>query len=282
MQMIGKTRQPGGNANGWLTSEVGSPRGILNPPPVAGEFHVWHRKPAPQLSSLIEYYWIVAWDLRNRAPHKQTTLPQPNVHVVFERNKSHVFGVVTGKFSRCLAGRARIFGIRFAPGKFRSFLGEPVSRLTNRTKLVREIFGDKVTRLEEILVSEAPEDDLVTTADSFFRSRIPEPDANGDLAKELVRLTLYQRDLLTVDNLVYRSGIGKRSLQRLFSEYVGVSPKWVIRRYRLHEAVERFRSGEPLNCAQVALDLGYFDQAHLINDFKSILGYTPTEFQRMQ
>lgn len=114
--MIGKTRQTAGSTNDWLTSEVGTPRGILNPPPTTGEFRVSHRKPAPQLSSFIEYYWIVAWDLRNRVPHKQKTLPQPNVHVVFERNNSHVFGVITGKFSRRLAGRARIFGIRFAPG----------------------------------------------------------------------------------------------------------------------------------------------------------------------
>jgi AraC-like DNA-binding protein len=45
-----------------------------------------------------------------------------------------------------------------------------------------------------------------------------------------------------------------------------------VRRYRLHENVERFGSGERLGCARVALELGYFDQSHLINDFKSIVG----------
>jgi AraC-like DNA-binding protein len=75
------------------------------------------------------------------------------------------------------------------------------------------------------------------------------------------------------------TGVGKRSLERLFSDYVGASPKWVIRRYRLHELVEKFDSRTPANWAQLALDLGYFDQAHLINDFKSIVGYTPTQYQ---
>jgi AraC-like DNA-binding protein len=71
-----------------------------------------------------------------------------------------------------------------------------------------------------------------------------------------------------------------RGVQRLFSQYVGVSPKWVIRRYRLHELLERIHSGQALDWAQLALDLGYFDQAHLINDFKTITGYTPTEYTR--
>ncbi len=281
--MIGKTRQDEVNNRGWLASETGAPRGILNPPPLtAEEFRLARRRPAAELTQFIEHYWIVAWDLRHRAPHTQETLPQPNVHVVFEKNNSHAFGVVTGKFSRYLEGKSHVFGIKFAPGMFRAFLGYAVSRITNRTRPVLEIFGDEVTAVEEILTSEASDDQLVAATDSFFQARIPAPDDKANLAKELVRQTLEQRDLLTVDDLARKSAMGTRTLQRLFSEYVGVSPKWVIRRYRLHEAVERLRDGERLDCAQLALELGYFDQAHLINDFKSILGYTPTEFQKMQ
>jgi len=75
--------------------------------------------------------------------------------------------------------------------------------------------------------------------------------------------------------------MGKRSLQRLFSESIGISPKWAIRRYRLHELIEKFNSGGKLDWSQLALDLGYFDQAHLINDFKSIVGYSPTEYRKL-
>jgi AraC-like DNA-binding protein len=84
-----------------------------------------------------------------------------------------------------------------------------------------------------------------------------------------------------VADLARRAAMGQRSLQRLFGEYVGASPKWVIRRYRLHELVEKSNSGSELDWPQLALDLGYFDQAHLINDFKSIVGYSPTEYQKL-
>jgi AraC-like DNA-binding protein len=71
----------------------------------------------------------------------------------------------------------------------------------------------------------------------------------------------------------------KRGLQRLFREYVGVSPKWVIQRYRLFEAAERLSAGE-VDDAQLARELGYFDQAHFIRDFKAVVGRSPQAFVR--
>ena len=69
-----------------------------------------------------------------------------------------------------------------------------------------------------------------------------------------------------------------RSLQRLFADYVGVSPKWVMRRARLHEAAERADSGEPVDWAALASDLGYADQAHLTRDFTVTIGVPPARY----
>jgi AraC-like DNA-binding protein len=74
--------------------------------------------------------------------------------------------------------------------------------------------------------------------------------------------------------------LNKRTLQRLFARYVGVSPKWVIQRYRLHEAAERLAAGELIHQAELALDLGYSDQAHFVRDFKSIVGVSPAAYAR--
>jgi len=279
------TREIGGKRTSplWLVSEVGPPRGILNPPPpTPEEFCLSLRKPAQSLAELIDYYWIVTWDLRDHGPHIQKTLPQPNVHVAFEKGNSHVYGIVTGRFSRRLEGKSRLFAIKFAPGMFRSFLGESVSQIANRTRPVCEVFGREIAVLEQILTSQAPEDDLVAAADMFFQLRTPEYAERAHFSKRLVRQVLEECNLFTVDDLAVRSGTNKRTLQRLFAEYVGVSPKWVIRLYRLHEAVDRLRSGERLDGAQLAYDLGYFDQPHLINDFKSLTGYTPAQLHDLQ
>jgi AraC-like DNA-binding protein len=74
--------------------------------------------------------------------------------------------------------------------------------------------------------------------------------------------------------------MNKRTLQRLFAKYVGVSPKWVIQRYRLHEAAEQLAAGSSIGQAALAADLGYSDQAHFVRDFKSVVGMTPLAYAR--
>ena len=83
-----------------------------------------------------------------------------------------------------------------------------------------------------------------------------------------------------MEDLVDRYGMNKRTLQRLFAKYVGVSPKWVIQRYRLHEAAEQLAAGPSVSQSALALDLGYSDQAHFVRDFKTVVGTSPAAYAR--
>ncbi len=78
--------------------------------------------------------------------------------------------------------------------------------------------------------------------------------------------------------LAGRCGTSVRRVQRLFAEHVGVGPKWVIRRYRLHEITERLADGVDIDWAVLAADLGYADQPHLSRDFRKIFGEPPTSY----
>ena len=73
--------------------------------------------------------------------------------------------------------------------------------------------------------------------------------------------------------------MNQRALQRLFQHYVGVGPKWVIKRYRMHEALAQLQAGAPA-LARLAADLGYYDQAHFIKDFTALVGKPPGEYRR--
>jgi AraC-like DNA-binding protein len=81
-----------------------------------------------------------------------------------------------------------------------------------------------------------------------------------------------------VEDVVERFGIAPRTLQRLFARYLGVSPKWVLRRYRLHEAAARLAAEQDRPWAEVAAELGYFDQSHFIRDFTAAIGLTPVAY----
>jgi AraC-like DNA-binding protein len=62
------------------------------------------------------------------------------------------------------------------------------------------------------------------------------------------------------------------------SPYVSVGPKWIINRYRMHEAVARAQASQPVAWAALAQELGYFDQAHFIADFRRLIGRTPADY----
>jgi AraC-like DNA-binding protein len=95
----------------------------------------------------------------------------------------------------------------------------------------------------------------------------------------LVDAILANRTILKVDDIVDRHGIGKRNLQKLSREYVGVTPKWVIQRYRLHEAAERLDTAA-IDLSTLAFELGYADQAHFVRDFKAAVGHPPASYLR--
>jgi AraC-like DNA-binding protein len=121
---------------------------------------------------------------------------------------------------------------------------------------------------------------LVAVAEAFLQARPPAPDPNVPLVNRVVDQVVADRDVTRVADVTDRTGMGTRRLQRLFATYVGVPPKWVIRRARLHEAVERLDRGDEVDLAFLARELGYFDQAHFARDFRSAVGRPPTAYAR--
>lgn len=256
------------------------PRGILNFAAGEKKFQLARCLPSPELRCLVEHYWIVQWDLRGQEPYRQETLPYPSIHLVIERGQSEVVGVQTGKFTRLLENEGWVFGIKFRPGAFYPLVRWPVSRLTNKTLSLRDVFGEAGTKLEEGILLQTEHGAMIALAEAFLRERLPEQDQQARLAQEIVDCIAGQRAITRVDDLVRLLGLNKRAVQRLFRRYVGVSPKWVIQRYRLHEVAERLAAGEAGEWGKLIVELGYADQAHFIKDFKMLVGKTPAEYAR--
>lgn len=259
----------------------GKPRGVLSPRPGGRRFRHARYPPSGDLAFFVEHYWSVRWDLRGEGPRLAETLPHPCVHLVVEEGRSGIVGVVRGKFSRPLAGEGRVFGVKFRPGGFRPFWGSPVSGLTDRRLGLRGAFGAEGAALEQAILALGDDGARVGVAEDFLRRRLPERDANVEAVARIAGLIAADRGVTRVEDVAARSGMGKRTLQRLFCRYVGVGPKWVIKRYRLHEAAGRLAGdGEAPSPAELALELGYFDQAHFAKDFEGVVGAAPAGYAR--
>ncbi len=261
-----------------MSANAEESRAILRPRVGAEKFQLSRHAPTQDLHFFVERYWIVRWDLRGQEPYTQETLPYPCVHAVLEQNASRVYGVETGRFSRLLKDTGLVFGIKFRPGAFHAFTKTPISQLTNCTIDFFEAFDVSCYTLEETLLTQVDDAKMVVVAEQFLRDCHPQQDENITLINQIIDTTSTQQAITRVDHIVEQFAVNKRTLQRLFQQYVGVSPKWFIQRYRLHEVAEQLHRRLPIDWAQLALDLGYFDQAHLIKDFKMLVGKTPTEY----
>ena len=267
-------------------------RGVLRPDLAATRFRLARYQPSDPLAPFVEYYWIPRWDLRGEPPHAQTILPHPNVHLVFEASGAGIFGVDRRLFTRSLSGLGLAFGVRFLAGCFRPFWQAPISQLTDRVVPAARLFGPQAEKTRQAIMrvsagsadsadsADSAEADawMIGYAETLLCSVQPERDPVAEQVAALVSRITADPGLRRVDQLAAASGMTARSLQRLFADYVGVSPKWVMRRARLHEAAERADSGEPVDWASLAADLGYADQAHLTRDFTATIGISPTRY----
>ena len=236
-------------------AQATKPRGILNPQAGEGMFHLSLHPPAPDLAFFVEHYWVVTWDLRGREPYLAEILPHPCVHLVIEEGRSRVIGVMRGCFSQLLVGKGRVFGVKFRPGAFYPFVSSPVSAFTDRSLSLDAAFGADGAAVLGAMLALMDAGEMVDCADSFLRGRCPQRDETVGVIARIIDCVIAEPAITTVDGLVGRLNLNKRTVQRIFSRYVGVGPKWVIRRYRLHEAAARVADGGRVDWPALALSL---------------------------
>ena len=261
-------------------------RGIVDPSGLLDRVRFRRHEPAEPLRRYVEWYWLIDWDLP--APYASHVVPHPSVNLTFQWDESdeteappyaEVTGVALGLYTRKLTGRGRVCGAKFRPGGFRPYTPEvPVSRWTGRAMHAREVFAQITGDTARTIVTAADDRARVAALDTFLLSLPHDPDPQADLAIDLVRRIRADRTVRRVGDFARAQGLSVRALQRLFATYVGVSPKWVILRYRIHEALEQAGTRDHSDWAALAADLGYADQAHLVRDFTATVGVPPTAY----
>lgn len=257
------------------TRQTTSEYGILSGP---RDFRLDRVPPSPALATLVERYWLIAWDLPHGRRNPVTLLPHPCVNLFFDRGMVAVGGAGTERFTYVQEGRGRVFGVKFRPGGFYPFLRGPVSALTEQTRPLTSLWGADADTFAHDLAAAGDLTELVAVAEHHLRAHWPPHDPEVEAIGEIVHALLHDRTITRVDQVCTRFGVTARTLQRQFQRYVGVSPKWVLRRYRLHEAAARLAEGTGGTWAEVAADLGYFDQPHFIRDFTRAVGMTPAAY----
>ncbi|MBL8953079.1 MAG: helix-turn-helix transcriptional regulator [Myxococcaceae bacterium] len=259
-------------------------RGVLDETAARGVYDARRVLPADDLAEHVAYFWLVRWRLD--APYEQHAITLPAAHFVFEQNDatgaraSRFAGPGRRRFTRRLEGAGHILGIALHAGTAFGWLRQPLARFVDRLVPLRTVWKRDVAEAERTILGARSDEAAVRAAERLVRRWKPEPDADSRLAARLVERTSHDRSLCRVEQLVALSGRSERGLQRLFHRHVGVSPKAVIRRFRLVEAADALDRKKVKSLTELAHQLGYYDQAHFVRDFKATVGRVPSALRR--
>ena len=259
-----------------MSRDVELEPGILRPGTSARHFdYRSHQTPGP-LRPFVANLWTVTWDLNE--PYVAQVLPSPCVNVSVTNTEADVTGLTPSRYDRQLMGEGFVVGARFRPACFRPFLGARVDTLTGDHRPIAEVLGRDTTGLAAAVADTDDVEERARLLAAFLSEDLPEPDPVAARLAQLVEEIMRRPDIVRVSQVADLAGIGARHLQRLFGEYVGVSPKWVIDRRRLQTAAARGAEGP--DWSAVASELGFADQAHLTRAFTAAVGCPPAAFAR--
>jgi AraC-like DNA-binding protein len=261
-----------------VTQQVREPS-ILRPHFALQHFDYQRHEPPQPLAELIDDFWTVSWALPPGESYTAQTLPYPSVNLSVTNTESDVTGIIRRCYYRHLEGSGYGIGARFRPGCFRPLVDRPVSALTNRHRPIAEVLSRSTEELERQIAQDPDLPSRVGALAAFLAERWPEQDGTAQQLAELVDKIAIDRTITRVTQVAELAGTTVRSLQRLFSDYVGAGPKWVIQRYRLQDAAAR-AAVDPIDWAGLADELGFADQAHLTRAFTATIGVPPATYAR--
>ena len=264
-----------------MQPQTTSTHGILGQAGGRARFALTRRPPASDVASYIERHWIVRWDLEPDAGFTQEVLPHPCANLVTEPGLVAVHGIPLSRGRRRLDGAGVAIGTKFRPGALAALTSQPGRALLDRSLPLPAVFGRRGIALERHLAAAAGSVDAhIAAVEQLIRDVRPADAARYELLRTIVADMLVADRSLGVAEFARRHAISLSTLQRLFRDYIGVTPKWLLKRYRVHEAAEQLATGEAADLARLAADLGYFDQSHFIRDFRAQVGCSPGAYAR--
>ncbi len=239
--------------------------------------HIYLR-PHPALWPYVAHYTLCLASPQPAAPETGTLtlIPDASGCLVFTLLPQGLEGRMYGPTTETVTVQNDLgvcplrFFVEFRPGGLYAFTGIPQWELADRVWPLADTHPDLDRAVTRLFAQSDDLDDFVLAVDRLLLSRLPTP------APVLPMLRLLARDATPapVQSLADYTGYSPRQLSRLFREGAGMGAKAFAQVLRVNAAVRRLQAGES-SLTRLAQELGYYDQAHFIHDFKRVAGVTP-------
>lgn len=227
------------------------------------------------LSRFVDHYWRS----RDSDATHHVVLPDGCVDLVIEVGTSSahawLYGTTTRRTEIPVRQESDYVGIRFRPGQARHFFALPAHALTDTCVPAVDAAGICAPQVVERIATGMSADGIDAVLQAWLARNAPVA-GPVDAALHCLRSP---SPPVTVAELSARVGVGRRRLERLFLEHVGVPPKTYATILRCRRAARALARGDA-SCSEIAFAAGYADQSHMTREFGRMLGHSPRALQR--
>jgi len=248
----------------------------------------------PALAEDVFCYWVLSSAEPLRSPIVSRGLSKGYLDLIFpssghfcEGAERHLFGAdklggyLVGPLSTpasiTSSGRCETVGVRFRPGRARPFFRVSLCELTDRVATF-DCFDRDARSLAETVAAQDPLTTKLAALDEYLLHRKARVRPEETVLTRAVQMIERHHGALTVEALAGALGRGRRQLERLFCDAVGLSPKHYSRVVRVQHAISLLPAQGPVDWHELVHRCGFYDQAHFIRDFRAITGLTPRAF----
>ncbi|MGZ3775683.1 MAG: helix-turn-helix domain-containing protein [Pseudobdellovibrionaceae bacterium] len=240
----------------------------------------------PPLQPFIEAIWFMTWDIPDGTELFGIGAPIPCIKLKasnFNDLANPVYSLIGTKDKGIMLkfkGSGQAVGIDFKPGGLFPFIGKSVNSLRGTISNANDILHDL-----PVLTSEMWDfvfaDLWSQNIQKYLQQKLTDlrPHHLFEIS-QLIEKLLSDKNINQVDELLLKGNYAKRSMQRIFQDEVGLSIKDVIRIARFNRAIKTLNGTSIESFAQFALESGYFDQPHMVNDFKKLVSESPKIFRK--
>lgn len=253
------------------------------------------RRPHPMLAAHVRRIWVYEASADDAASAVQRVVPDgypemvlhfgERCHEVMADGTAHRQSrlVFAGQISQPLllrpSAQAGMIGIRLQPAGARAFLGIPMCETTDRRLDLNGVWGAESEALIEMVCNASSVTKKMQVVERFLLMKLAQRHGESDSAVAYgVQLLNSADEHLSVDALAAPCGLSSRQLERRFLGEVGIPPRLLASIFRFHRVFGHLTAPTPGRWAAAAIGAGYFDQAHMIRDFKRFAGQKPQAF----
>lgn len=250
-------------------------------------------QPQPDLDALIKCYWILEVP-EDPNTQKQRIVPDGCIEMIFTlgddvercisddevitQPRAMILGQITQPFYIKPTGAVNTFAIRFYPYGFSNFVKVPIATLANKETPIADLFGEPAKELEKRIIAASSTEQRIKIAEDFLLGWLRNQTNVDDIVKTTIDTLLQTKGNASIHAILKDEMSKRRTLERKFSEQVGISPKQLGKIIRIQTALQMLLNDEPESLTKIAYESEYYDQAHFIKDFKEFTGINPKDF----